>query len=136
MKYCSDLKNVLSTGVHHTGNAQRLAEVQEEILDLGNTIDMSKECIRKAEKSGFGYKIESQQLYRAMVQTMLKINLIHKILTSTLDPFQDDVIDLELMLVNIYQKEIWILNRMKQNAPDSWEDTLEYMFNLDTEDDL
>ena len=119
-------------------DVERLKDFQDELLNvLPKSIDILKECVKKAVKSGFGYNnFNSKVPYCAMAQTMLKIHLVHKVMPNTLGPFEDDMLDVDTMVDNMNDQETWLLQKLKQNALDEWEEVLDYIFTLDTDDDL
>ena len=140
LKFCDKLKHELSLAAHFTVDADHqieLAELQTKCLTaLPNTVDMLRKCVEQAINDGFGIAVDYKLLYRAVAQLMVKVYLVLRVLETSIGPFEDDVRNVEAVLNKIEYWEDWLVRRMKENAPDKWDEVLDYTMTLDLNDDL
>ena len=97
---------------------------------------MLRKCVEQAINDGFGIAVDYKLLYRAVAQLMVKVYLVLRVLETSIGPFEDDVRNVEAMLNKIEYWEDWLVCRMKENAPEKWDEALDYTMTLDLNDDL
>ena len=71
-----------------------------------------------------------------MGQLLVKLYLVHRIMHTTMGPFEDDLNEVDRMLDSVSQQDICLLNKIKELCPGEWDEVMELFIMLDIDDDL